>query len=1139
MEKTWFLYLTALFFAEYCFLACFTMNVSSFTTDQYALLAFKAHITFDNPHHILANNWSADTSVCDWIGVSCGERHYRVVALNLPDMGIGGTIPPHIGNLSFLSYFNITNNTFQGHLPDELAQLHLLNVVDFNFNNFSGGVPTWFGNLPKLQYLCLASNSFTGLVPPSIGNISTLESLDLRYNFLEGGVPEEIGYLTKLKWLQMGFNNLSGSIPLTIFNISSLQRIEFRHNVLSGVLPEDLCVFLPKLEFLRLSENEFDGQIPTTLGECRELQFLSLSYNKFSGEIPQELSSLHNLEMFTMESANLTGFIPSFIFNISSLKVLYLWGNKLMGNIPREIGNCTTLSEVELTENNLSGLIPEEIGKLLKMEQLILQFNNLMGPIPATIFNISTLQIVGFSENQLSGTLPSSIGVSLPNLERLWLGGNDLSGIVADSISNASKLIDFDLSSNRFSGSIPSSLGNLRLLEYLVLPRNYFTCESSSSELSFLTSLSSCRKLNKIWINNNPLNGILPASIGNLSNSLADIDASYCGIRGSIPSEVENLSNLAFLHMNGNELTGFIPTTIKSLTKLQRLDLNGNRIQGFIPVDLCYLKNLGELHLGKNNLSGLIPACLGNITSLRYLDLDSNKLISSIPTSLWSLKDLLELNLSSNCLSGYLPLELGNLKVAIRIDLSMNQFSGQIPSTIGGLQGVINLSFAHNRLQGPIPQSIDSLIDLQFCDLSHNNLSGVIPKSLEALSQLRYFNASFNRLTGEIPSRGSFANFTYQSFMLNEALCGAPRLQVPPCHTDSPHQSRTKQMLLVVYILLPIASILLAMIFVFTFIRCRQRRNKIPVQTELLPQRICHERITYHELSRATNMFSESNLLGTGSFSLVYKGMLPGRTIFATKVFKLELDGAFKSFETECEILRNIRHRNLTKVISSCSTPDFKAIVLEYMPNGTLEKWLYSHNYFLDMLQRLDIMIDVACALEYLHHGYSVPVAHCDLKPSNVLLDDDMVAHVSDFGIAKLLGMGESITQTRTIATFGYIAPEYGLEGLVSTKCDVYSYGIMLMETFTRSKPIDARFDGDLSLKCWVANALPNAIVQVLDANLLRPNIEHNNAKVQCVSSLMQLALNCSEDSPEERMIMKDVLVAIKNIRLRYVENCK
>ncbi|KAI8001476.1 LRR receptor-like serine/threonine-protein kinase EFR [Camellia lanceoleosa] len=497
MEKTWFLYLTALFLAQYCFLACFTMNASSFTTDQSALLAFKGHITFDNPHHILANNWSSATSVCDWIGVSCGKRHHRVVALNLPAMGIGGTIPPHIGNLSFLSYFNITNNTFQGHLPGELARLHLLNVVDFNFNKFSGGVPTWFGNLPKLQYLCLASNSFTGLVPPSIGNISTLESLDLRSNFLEGGVPEEIGYLTKLKWLQMGFNNLSGSIPPTIFNISSLQWIEFRHNMLSGSLPEDLCVFLPKLEFLRLSRNEFDGQIPTTLGECRELQFLSLSYNKFSG------------------------FIPKGIGNLTLLKILYL------------------------------------------------------------------------GVNDFTGKLPSSIGVSLPNLQILYLGKNDLSGIVLDSISNASKLVRLDIGYNRFNGLVPSSLGNLRLLEYISLVENNFTCESSSSELSFLISMSNCRELRTLWISNNPLNIILTASIGNLSNSLEKIDVSYCGIRGSIPSEIANLSNLAFLNMDGNELIGFIPTTIKSLSKLQRLDLNGNRIQGFIPVDLCYLKNLG------------------------------------------------------------------------------------------------------------------------------------------------------------------------------------------------------------------------------------------------------------------------------------------------------------------------------------------------------------------------------------------------------------------------------------------------------------------------------------------------------------------------------------------------------------------
>ncbi|KAL7241961.1 hypothetical protein ACSBR1_014519 [Camellia fascicularis] len=146
-------------------------------------------------------------------------------------------------------------------------------------------------------------------------------------------------------------------------------------------------------------------------------------------------------------------------------------------------------------------------------------------------------------------------------------------------------------------------------------------------------------------------------------------------------------------------------------------------------------------------------------------------------------------------------------------------------------------------------------------------------------------------------------------------------------------------------------------------------------------------------------------------------------TILAIKVFNLQVEGAFKSFDVECEIMRHIRHRNLTEVISSCSNLDFKALVLEYMPNGSLEKWLYSYNYFLDMLQRLDIMIDVSCALKYLHHDYSMPLVHYDLKPNNILLDDDIVAHVSDFGIAKLLDLGESVTHTKTIATFGYIAP--------------------------------------------------------------------------------------------------------------------
>ncbi|XP_071921894.1 probable LRR receptor-like serine/threonine-protein kinase At3g47570 [Coffea arabica] len=133
--------------------------------------------------------------------------------------------------------------------------------------------------------------------------------------------------------------------------------------------------------------------------------------------------------------------------------------------------------------------------------------------------------------------------------------------------------------------------------------------------------------------------------------------------------------------------------------------------------------------------------------------------------------------------------------------------------------------------------------------------------------------------------------------------------------------------------------------------------------------------------------------------------------------------------------------------------------------------------------------MDVASALDYLHNGYDAPVVHCDVTPSNVLLDEDMVGHVSDFGIAKLLGAEpDGTAHTKTLATMGYMAPEFGLEGLISTKCDVYSYGIMLMETFTRrGPPSDDIFSGDMALRHWIKSSFPSAIMQVVDSNLLKP----------------------------------------------------
>ncbi|XP_044476865.1 putative receptor-like protein kinase At3g47110 [Mangifera indica] len=1083
-------------FLHYCFMATLAVTAKNLTTDQSALLQFKSHITSD-PYSVLAYNWSISNPICNWIGISCGARHERVTALNLSFMDLGGTISPHLGNLSFLVKLDLSYNNFHGHLPNELGQLRRLRVFSISNNTISGGIPGFIGLLSKLQILKLEFNGFSGTIPDVLFNVTTLEALWSHNNNIQGSISPEIAKLTRLKIFYMASNLLSGSIPWSsIYNCSLLQVFRLGNNSLSGSLPDGLCNRLPKLEWLTLTANGLSGQLPRSLGNCSEAVAYSLSHNKFTGLIPQNIG------------------------NLSKITWLGLGHNNL--EVSGYLDVCL-----------LAGEIPEEIGNLQNLQQLSLGFNSLSGVIPASTFNISTIITISLGRNNLSGYLPSTIGHRLPNLEFLAVWSNELTGTIPTSITNASKLVKLDLSSNSFSGLVPNTFGNLKFLEWLSLRSNNFTTESPTAEWSFLSSLTNCRKLKTVIFDNNTLYGVIPHSIGNLSATLENFSASNCKIKGSIPTEVGDLHSLIILDLSQNDLNGFIPTTMGNLRNLQGLWLNKNNFSEFIPYELCKLSMIDQLLLNDNMLSGPIPTCMANLTYLRDLQLGSNKFNSSIPSSLWTLQYILQVNLSSNSLSGFLSSEIQSLKVLRKLDLSKNLLSGNIPTTLGGLQSLETLSLEDNRFEGAIPNTFGALISLVSLDLSDNSLSGEIPKSLEALTYLKNFNVSINNLQGEIPSKGPFKNFFAQSFLLNHALCGLPRQGVPFCNVDAIKRSKTLGMK---YILPSVLLILVAVIVTFFFIKCYYRRKHSPVdQVDALPL-ATWRRTSYLAIQQATDDFSECNLLGIGSFGSVFKGTLSDGTIVAIKVFNLQVERVLRSFESECEVLQNIRHRNLIKVLSSCCNIDFKALILEFMPNGSLEKWLYSHNYFLDMLQRLNIMIDVALALEYLHHDYSRPVIHCDLKPQNILLDEDMVTHVSDFGISKLLDEGDSKTRTLTLATMGYMAPEYGSMGIVSTRGDVYSFGILLMETFTRKKPTDEMFAKEMSLKSLVEASLPDAVTEVVDANLLRDD-NGFGAKVNCMLSIMNLALNCSMESPEQRINMKDALAKLRKIKLQFQQD--
>ncbi|XP_029130697.1 probable LRR receptor-like serine/threonine-protein kinase At3g47570 [Cajanus cajan] len=935
--------------------------------------------------------------------------------------------------------------------------------------------------------------------------------------------------------LNLEGNNLHGIISPHVGNLSFLTSLNLGNNSFFGKIPQELGQLL-HLQYLSLTNNSLEGEIPTNLTSCSKIKELHLFHNNLIGKIPIEIGFLKKLQKMSLTENNLAGTIPSSIGNLSSLTSLAMGLNYFEGNIPKEICNLKNLAMISV------------------------HVNILIGTFPSCLYNMSSLRIISAAGNQFNDSLPPNMFHTLPNLQEFLVASNDISGSIPISITNASVLQTLDVAKNHLVGHV-SSLGKLQDLWFLNFKSNNLG-DNSTKDLEFFISLANCSKLQVISISYNNFGGSLPNSIGNLSTQLNQLYLGGNQISGKIVTELGNLVSLTILTMEDNHFGGIIPSTfgkLQKLQKLQKLELSKNKLSGDIPNFLGNLTQLYYLGMAENMLEGKIPPNIGNCQKLQYLDLGENNLRGSIPLEVFSLFSLTNLlDLSHNSLSGSLPVEVGRLTNIEKIYVFENHLSGGIPESIGECISLEYLLLQENSFHGIIPTSLTSLKGLQILDMSGNQLIGSIPKDLQNIPFLEYFNVSFNMLEGEVPTGGVFRNVSQLILVGNNKLCGGvSELHLPPCIMKGEKLAKHLNFMFIAMMIVSVVAFLLILPFILSIYLMRQRnKKKSPSHLPIIDQL---GKVSYQNLHHGTSGFSIKNLIGSGNFGSVYKGTIEieGNNVVAIKVLNLQKKGAQKSFIAECNALKNIRHRNLVRILTCCSSIDhkgqeFKALVFEYMTNGSLERWLHPPTKManqpvgsLNFDQRLNIIIDVASAFHYLHYECEHVIIHCDLKPSNVLLDDYMVAHVTDFGLSRILSsISIPPKQTSTIeikGTIGYTPPEYGMGLEVSIEGDVYSFGILVLEMLTGISPTDEMFEDGLNLHNYVKISIPNNLSQIVDLTILprelnqvanyqnltsmHPNIE------KCLLSLFRIALACSMESPKERMNMVDVTRELNMIK--------
>ncbi|GER30671.1 leucine-rich repeat receptor-like kinase [Striga asiatica] len=967
-------------------------------SDKSALLEFKDSIS--DSFGVLRSWNIGNPDYCSWNGVLCSSGS-RVVALNFT--GGGNSL-----SCARIAQFPLCGFGIRRPCSGSNSKVKL-----------SGKLSAAVSKLSELRILSLPFNELSGEIPVKIWGMEKLEVLDLEGNFISGSLPLNFSGLKSLKVLNLGFNEISGEIPSSLSN----------------------CV---GLQVLALAGNRLNGSIPRFVGGFRDLTKLYLSFNLLSGSIPDEIGdNCGKLEHLELSGNYLTGGITKMLGNCRSLKTLLLYSNMLGGSVPGELGNLSQLEVLDISRNNFGGTIPSELGNCTKLSVLVL--SNLWDPLRSVPG--PTPDEYNFYES----TIPSEI-TSLPSLRMLW-GPRATLG-----------------------GHIPASWGSCKSLEMLNLAENYYVGE-------ILESFSGCRNLHFLDLSSNRLSGGIDHQIPVPCMSLFDISGNY--FSGSIPEYIYGSCAPRTRTVYGRLMWPYNPSAVY----ISHFGYS-NQIDYSLPLTENSERFLILHNFGSNNLTGPLPSMpiaperLGKQTVYAFLA-GKNKLTGNFPGPFFDKCNQTEgvmVNISHNELSGQFPAHMAAICAPLMLlDASSNQIHGTLPPSIGCLNSLLVLNLSWNSLHGPIPSNLGQMKNMRRLSLAGNNLHGPIPASLGQLNNLEVLELSSNSLNNNnlsgtlplLPNETSNDNNTIKCNNCPSTSLSSSSADQQPWAPQSPsqHQSPKSGNLNSIEIAsitsaAAILSVLIALVLLFLYTRRRAPpapgRLTRPNKKELIVfSSVGPAALTYETVVRATGFFNASNCIGSGGFGATYKAEVSPGVLVAVK--RLALGRFFhgaQQFDAEIRTLGRLRHPNLVTLVGYHASDSEMFLVYNYLPGGNLEKFIHErpNRAAVEWRALHRIALDVARALAYLHDSCVPRVLHRDVKPSNILLDEECNAYLSDFGLARLMGTSETHATTGVAGTFGYVAPEYAMTCRVSDKADVYSYGVVLLELLSDKKALDPSF---------------------------------------------------------------------------------